>query len=275
MRGKIFFLIGGISLIFPTLLFAQVRLEKMLVKLQGIPGETVTNSISVENTSAVTLNMKTYAQDFTFLSPFDGGKKPLPVNTLSRSCAAWIKTTPEVFTLPPNSKQQVTYTLTVPLEAEGGYWAVLLFETIPGALSVNKKGGYGAAANVAIAVGCSMIIEMPKKTKTVKIENTVGSKNQIQASFLNTGNVILIFKDNYYVMDNKSLVVDKGKLRKGDYYFPPEEKIPFVVNLSEKIPAGNYTLVINFDLDGGGILLKEIDFSKDASGAIKIVKVRD
>jgi len=47
------------------------------------------------------------------------------------------------------------------------------------------------------------------------------------------------------------------------------------VKVSEKVPSGKHTLMINFDAGEGKALIKEVDFSKDKSGALKILAERD
>jgi len=260
----------GMFLCISSQVFAQVKVDKREIKLELEPGKTVVGSITVENRSDKNIPIKTELEDFTYPSPFDGRKKPLPLGSMPRSCAEWISVSPAVFELPPRGKREVNYSIKVPKQAKGGYYGVLFFKKEAEPL----KGQIGA--RVAVRVGCSFFLETPDKTKKAKIEDiSVASSDTIQGYFSNVGDVLLISKGNFYAMNEEGIVADRGEIREKEFHLFPEEKAPFTVNLSKELALGRYTLVINFDLGQGDAALKEVDFSKDAVEGIKISKVRD
>lgn len=273
MKRLLFFGAITVSLTFVSQSFAQVRLESRLVQLEGIPGKKITESIAVENTSDMEITLKAYTQDFTYAAPFDGTKQVLPASSHPRSCADWITVTPMVFKLTPHSMQKVQYTIAVPEEAKGGYWAALFFERKVSVALPSDGKKVSAGVGLSLSMGCSIIVETPEKDKTARIENLSIYEKNIKGDFLNLGNVILATSGTFDIINEKGKVLERGKVKK--LYLPPGEKAPFTVNLPEKTPQGNHTLVINFDLGEGDLLLKEVDFAKDETKGLKILQVRD
>jgi len=267
MKKLVFFLAWGFFFFLSSSAFAQLILDKRDVKLEIKPGGDATGSITVLNPSNKDVTLKTYCEDFSYQAPYLGFKTLHPLGSTPRSCGKWITLATPMFIVPAKGKQTVTYTIRVPKDTKGGYYGVLFFEKGQGVFSGEKGIG------IIEKTGCTFSIETPDKEKSAKIENVAVEKNGIQGTLANLGDVILISQGTFYVMDEKGIVADRGQINK--YYLPPGEKTPFAVKISHQIPSGKYTLVINFDLEEGRPLIKEVDFSKDAAGSISIISVHD
>ncbi len=233
------------------------------------PGETVTGTLTVSNPSSSPMGVKVYPQDFVYVAPFDGSKQFFPAGTVKSSCANWISFSPNEFTIPAFGKGRVDYTIKVPNDAKGSYQCVLFFETFLG--KTQTKEGYNVS--VMGRVGSLFILEVEGSIKKAEVKDVSVSGSSIKGKFCNTGETFIHAAVTYYVMDKEGMVVDRGKL--SDMYTLSSDTVPFSIELSDKIPPGEYDLVCTFDLQKGDVVVKEISFTKDASGAIHIVKITD
>ncbi len=238
---------------------------KVILNVKG--GETINGSVIVNNPSAKNSTIKAYFEDTTYIFPFSGKKKTLPLGSISRSCGKWISVSPKSFVFPPHGKKEVKYSIKVPNDVKGHYWGALIFEDVPDKLKA------GTGINLTVRVGCSFLLEAPGSEKKAVLEDITISSGNVQGNFLNKGNVILTAKGSFYVMDSSKKVLDRGDIVK--YVIPPDEKAPFTIKLSKGIPQGSYTLFLNFTFEGGGGLQEEFNFSKDEADNIQFPNVSD
>lgn len=248
---------------------AGLVLSTLKVKLDVAPGEEVVDTIKVSNPSDQSAIVKLSLQDFVLSSPFTGEKKFLPMGTDPRSCGGWISFEPREFDLPPKGEQEIAYRIKVPEDVKGGYYSVLMAERSP--VGFDGKVGLG----VRIKIGCLFFLETEDKTKEGKIKDVTAVKDTIGGYFSNEGDVILLANGTFYVIDKEGVMVDRGDITGKQLQIPPEEKSAFTVNVPKDVSPGNYTLVLNFDLQEEDLLMKEIDFTKDKAGNVKIVQIRD
>jgi hypothetical protein len=267
MKRSVFFLMGCLFLFTASPAFCQLVLDKREVKLEVKPGETARGSITISNPSDKEVTLNTFTQDFVYKAPYLGFKTVLPVGSTPTSCAKWITVATPVFLVPAKGKQEVGFTVSVPADAKGGYYGVLFFEKGDGGISGEKGIGLKELA------GCAFIVETTNKIKKGSIEDVAVRQKTLQAQLSNEGDCVLILDGSFYIMDKDGLVADRGMINK--YYLPPGEKVSFDVKISDSVPAGKYTLMVNFDAGEGKALVKEIDFSKDKSGEVKVISVRD
>ena len=283
----------------PATTFAQLLLEEGKVTLNVHPGETVMNSLSVHNTSPdESIGVKVYWEDFVYVPPFDGKKNFLPPGATDYSLNKWISFSPTEFTLAPNTKKKITYSMKIPRNIQGGYYGVLFFEQA----SNNKQETTGV--RLISRVGCLFFVEAKDKIKKARVSDIkfvielpsskqnsktlasvdsasksfrVGKEklnnNHMEGNFSNSGNIVLIPEGVYYFMSKEDTIVDRGEIKK--LYLPPKGIGTFTVDLPNNLKEGKYTLVITFDLQEGDSVVKEIDFSKGPSSQIKILQERD
>lgn len=266
MKKVLFFLFLCIIFNFNNLAFAQIKLNEYRSNLNVKPGETVRGSIIVKNSSNETIVVKGYLEDFTYLSPFDGVKDFKKAGSLPSSLSEWITITPALLTIPAKGNQQVNYSIKVPAEAKGGYCGVIFFEK-------TSSGVSGSGVGVVLRVGYNIILNTKDSVKEIKIKNVAVFGNTIKAELLNSGTAILVSEPDYNVLDAKGMILDRGKLE--IFALPPEGKVPLKIVLSEKIPDGKHTLLVNVNLGAAGLIMKEIDFSKDKTAGVKVLSVKD
>ncbi|KPK97310.1 MAG: hypothetical protein AMJ95_09680 [Omnitrophica WOR_2 bacterium SM23_72] len=267
MKKCIFFLGIGLFLFFHCTAFAQLVLDKREIKIEAKPGETVSGSVTVTNRYKQDVTLKAYCEDFVYEPPYRGFKTVRPLGSTPRSFGPWITLTTPMFIVPSKDKQEVMYTVKVPQDAKGGYYAVIFFEKGESALTAEKGVGIREKA------GCALFLETTNKEKKAKIGNIVVNKDSIEGYFSNSGDCVFVAQGSFYIMDSKGMIADRGQIQK--YYLPAQAEVLFSVKVSEKVPLGKHTLMINFDTEEGKTLIKEVDFSKDKSGALKILAQRD
>ncbi len=248
---------------------AQILIEEGKIFRNVRPGETVVGTLRVHNTSrSRMLRLRAYWQDFEYVPPYDGTKTFLPAGSTRTSCADWVGFAPETFDLEPGGVQEVRYTIRVPQDVRGGHYGVLFFEA----------GGSGGAGELGMSivarVGTLFFLETVGKHKTADLREIAASGKEVTAVFVNTGDVILLPRGLYYVMDAQGRVLGRGKIPRR--YLPPGAETPVSIplELDKDRPAGILTIVATFDLEEGVALVREIDVRRTPEGDIVVVDVR-
>lgn len=251
-----------------SLSFAQVFVENGKVEHLVNPGDKISDSVTIDNTTGKSVMAKIYWEDFTYQSPFDGSKKFSPAGTLKSSLANWIKFSPQEVVLPPFAKSNISYVITVPPNVKGGYYGVLFVEPQNNITSTADKG-----VRIITRVGSLFFIETADRQKTAALEQAGFEGNVFKAQLRNSGDVILLPELSYYVLDHEGLAMDRGQLKKS--YLPPGSKLPLEVPMIKDLKPGEYTLVLTFDLQDGDVLVKEVDFSKNSDLEYQLRTIRD
>lgn len=256
-----------ICLICAKPVLAQILIEQGKVKLSVNPGEAISGVLMVHNTSGgETIHIKVYWEDFEYISPFDGKKKFMPRGTSKYSCSQWLSFSPQEFTMGPKSRREINYSVKVPGDAGGGYYGVMFFESKVG----EPEGDIGI--KIVARVGSLFFIETKNSKKDVTLEDFNHSENGIQANFVNKGNIFLIPKGVFYIIDSEGHAVRRGELDK--FYMPPGSKVSFAIPIPDELNTGKYTIVLTFDLGDGNSIVREVDFEKDRSNEVAIKDVR-
>ncbi len=272
MKRKFLFLIlSAVILNVTPLAFAQVTTDKAEVNLIVKPSEKITGSIVLKNTSNKDILVKAYFEDWTYVEPFDGRREPRPLGSTPWSLGGSASVTPSEFILPALGKFPVIYTINVPADAEGGYYGILFLER---GSAVPKTTGAGREVGLSVKVrtGPLFFLETKNKNKKAKIGDISVVKEGMQGSVLNEGNVLLISKISCHIMNAKGLVVRRVEHQR---YLPPGEEASFTVSLPGDLSPGTYTLLINYAIKESKPLVKEVEFTKDDSGEIKILRQKD
>ena len=130
---------------------AKVSISPTLFELSAKPGDALENSFKVINTSDI-------IQDYEMeIKPFVGNElgqaKIVPDDDSTYFLKNWVKISPQLFTLTPKQTQVVTFTITVPADAEpGGQYGSIL------ASLVNKSEVSGTGAVVRSKVGTLVLV---------------------------------------------------------------------------------------------------------------------
>jgi len=249
-------------------LYAQIFIEQGKVTLNIKPGERVSDEITVHNTLNEQMRVNAYWEDFEYQPPYEGAKKFYPAGSTKDSFKEWVQFSPQEFVLPAFGKMKIQYVFNVPSDVQGGYYGVLFFEKIDQDLKDPQTG-----VNIVTRVGCLFFLESEQKSKNVSAENFSFSLNRLNYDLKNEGDVILIPKAIYYVMDQEGNVFDRGEF--SNYYIPPQGIAQAALQLGSNIPDGQFTLVLTLDLQEGDSWVKEIDFEKNGESSFNLIRVRD
>ena len=242
---------------------AQFVIENAKVVLAVSGGDRINNSITIHNPGKEDADVRVYWEDFEYVAPFDGSKKFAPAGALPGSPSQWVSYTPQEFKLPAFGKQKIDFTVSVPENIQGGHYGVLFFEKVDQAQSA-KTG-----VKIIYRTGALFFIEAKDKVKKAdfqEIRSLDGKK--ISASLVNQGNVILVPRTTYYIMDDSAYIIDRGEV--AALYIPLGAAAPFDVALPASLKPGTYTFVLNADLEEGDVAVNEVEFVKDAAGNITI-----
>jgi len=246
---------------------AQLFLEQAKISLDVSGGDHTNGSFLVHNTSAKSINVRVYWEDFEYKAPYDGTKLFLAGGTTPGSASQWITFSPQTFTMPAFGQQRIDYTVSVPSQIEEGHYGVLFFES--------ANAGTSSQDNVSLItrLGCLFFIEPSNKSKKAVLQDIKLKKDGVTVSFANQGNVILIPDTTYYMMQEGGLVLNRGGCKK--LYVPPGAAGTLDIPFKKELDPGHYTLVVNSDLQDGDVIVKEIGLAVDAAGQITIENSQD
>jgi hypothetical protein len=247
---------------------AQFVIENAKVVLAVSAGERVNGSVTIHNPSKEDASVRVYWEDFEYVAPYDGSKKFAASGTLNGSAGAWVNYTPQEFKIPAMGKQRIDYTVSVPQAVQGGHYGVLFFE------KVDADPLTSTGVKIVYRTGALFFIEAKDKAKKGELQaiKSVDGK-KIVADIVNQGDVVLVPRTTYYIMDETSYIVDRGDV--AALYVPQGATASVEVNLPAGLKPGSYTCVINADLDEGDVAVNEVAFMKDAAGNIVIKDPRN
>src|SRR5690242_1143525 len=109
-----------------------MRISAPKIELELAPGETYSGEIVAENPEEEAINCRLYLEDWQYVVNGNGEKKFTPPGSTPLSASKWISFTPASSDIPSFGRITARYTVTVPPDAKGTYFAVLFFETMLG-----------------------------------------------------------------------------------------------------------------------------------------------
>lgn len=224
LRGRFLVLLLSLSAVIVTVLapsgaFAQalptdrtgLSVSPPTFNLTANPGDTLHNSIRVDNVTDGALSVQVEVRNFAALGE-EGQVKLEPADDDSTfSLAKWIKVSPVGANIPAHGSQTFDYTVSVPQNAEpGGRFGSIVFKTK--AVTVN---------NSAVAVS--------QEIGTLLLLRTAGSVHE-KAS-------ILTFKSNHSVFESGPIGLETRIKNSGDVHIKPTGTITFSNVLGRKIAS--------------------------------------
>lgn len=236
---------------------ATLTINVPSVEVEVPPGGTQSGEITVENPTETEASLKTYLEDWMYVTP-DGDKKFAPPGSMPISASDWLTFASPGTSIPPYGRVTVRYTLRVPEDAKGGHYSVMFFETIVG----NQVDQEGVSVDVAGRIG-TLFVVLPKGTvvrsgeiASLDIEAPEGNRPmKIKTVFKNTGNVHISLEGTFLILDEAGQIRARGELLKL-YTFPGQsgERVSEWVG---RLPKGNYTAIVTYNLGKGKSLVEE------------------
>jgi len=243
----------------------QIDKAKIMVELP--PGWSDGGTIEVENKGDDPISVRVYVADWQY-SEADGSKNFLPANTAENSCANWIKFYPADFTVPSKEKQTINYVIEIPNNASGGYYAVLFFEVQTGVSWDQTSQTYVKVYNrlgTLFYVEPEGSVRKEAQVSNLGIEELTGVV-KATVNFNNTGNVQVVAKGSFDIIDNKGIVLARGDF--GEVYAMPGDN--FVVSATgyaSVFEPGTYDVIVTFDL-GKAVEVGEWKMAVNSAGEI-------
>ena len=258
-----------------TSLLAQqlgIRVDQPRIRQTLSPGETNTGTIRVENTSGYPLMVTVYLQDWSYDANGKGDKEFFPPGTTPYSCANWIRVSPEKIQIPPRTKQEIRYFMTVPAEAKGSYYAVVFFEGAP----IELKPTTGQlTATLTGRVASLFFVDIEGRTeRSAILEEIRFSKDHPQApleahfTLRNLGNADLSAEGTFDLLDPQGIVVARGPLP--NLYLNQTMAIPSAFSWQGKLLPGEYDLIFTYNLGESAILVKEVKIEVTSTGQVVV-----
>lgn len=255
-KGRILFclFIISISLIHSAWAINLPYINKAKVRLSILPGESKYGELIVDNPTPEAKSMRLYLEDWYYIPPGDGPKEFMPPNTTSLSCAPWITFSPQEFTIAPFGRQNVGYTVKVPAQAKGGYYAALFFESMFGkSPAAQDEQKIDVGINLAIRIASLFYIEAEGTIKrTAEISNLAFKKESapgpllIQMDLLNSGNVDITAGGSFHFIDKDGIPVARGEFK--DMYTFPGDTVKLTATWKETLPVGKYDAIFTIDI---------------------------
>jgi len=227
-------------------------IDKSKIRLLIAPQKTEFGQIIVENQSPESRRMRVYLSDWDYLPASDGTKEFFPANSTPLSCASWISFSPSEFTLQPFSRQKIEYSVKVPQNASGGYYAALFFESVF-EKAVSQGQGMQAGMNLVVRVATLFYVDVDGTVKrNAQIDNFSFKKDpsanlySIESDFRNTGNVDITAGGSFHLMNQEGIVLYRGLFN--DIYTFPNASAKLSSSLKQALPQGEYDLILSINL---------------------------
>lgn len=160
-------------------------------ELSANPGETISNSIRVDNVTNVALDVSTIAENFSALG--EEGQVGLSPEESAFSLASWITISPATFKIPAKSSHVFNFSIKIPQNAEpGGRFGSVVFKTDAkppkgSGLAVGQEVGSLLMLRIAGDVSEKASIESFKPTQAVFERGPISFETRVK----NLGNVHL------------------------------------------------------------------------------------
>lgn len=201
------------------------------------PGKTVSIKAKVRNKGTETLPITVRIEDFT--ASGEEGQVAIVKEDPAYSLTSWAKIDPQSFSLKPNSEQEVTATMTVPISAAGGRYGSFVF-------GVSGPGPRGDEASVTQEIASLFLVKIsgPVNENLSLLEMKAPSFSEFgpipfSLKFQNNGNIHvktfgLINVMNMFGRKVADVVVT------GTNVFPGATRI-IKANLDKRFLIGSYT----------------------------------
>jgi len=237
------------------------------------PGGSASGTITIRNESEKDIAVKVYVQDWLY-NP-DGTKSFHEAGSTPLSCAKWITVFPKKVNVRAKDKIGVQYSINLPEDAAGGYYAVIFFESIP---MGEFEGKQGVMIQLAGRLGSIIYVETEgRSTRKAVIRSLAITPPQsdrpleMLLSYENTGNVHIRAEGMLNIIDEEGNVYGKRKV--GPLNTLPGETRTTKVYWYGELEEGSYDAIVTLDIGTEEPLVEEAKLSIFFGGAISALKV--
>src|SRR3954463_8631011 len=234
------------------------------------PGVPFEQELSVANNGSEAVELHVQITDLWYN---DKNEKVFPApGTSPRSAANWIQFVPERFTVRAGGSQKMKAIITPPVDARGGYYAVLFVESKP--VLTNKQTEDGKRVFTNMRIGC--LVLLPGKNteasngglddlKLVPPSASQGLK--LTFSLDNESNTHVFPQARLALLSSDRKLI--GKAESEMKRFLPGQKDAMNVEWNGELSVGDYTAVLSLLYGGTHVETRQIAFTVPSRTASK------
>ena len=265
--------IGILALLFAATLngFGQsIALAPAQIVQDFKPGVPFEYALSVQNKGSDAVELHVQITDFWYN---DKNEKTFNApGTSPRSAANWIQFVPEKFEVAAGASQKLKAIVTPPVDARGGYYAVLFVESKP--LASGRQTDDGKRVFTNMRIGCLVLLNAKDSQEfNVNVDElklTPPTDNQgLKLSFSvdNKSNTHVFPQARLAIMNPQHKLM--GKAETEMKRFLPGQKDSMQVDWNGELNPGDYTAVLSVVYDGTQVETRQLAFTVPAKTASK------
>ena len=187
-----------------------------------------------------------------------------------RSAADWIEFVPRDFTVPPQSSGKVSVVVTPPVEASGGYYAVLFVESKPELAQAATPESRAVYASMRLGV---LVLLSAAGSETYGIEVGEPQFTPPTASQDLTLQLPLVNKSNTHIFPQPKLAILSTRARRlvarteGEAKrFFPDQKDTLGLKWNGSLPPGDYLAIVTVVYGRDQVYTRELPFTMTGPG---------
>jgi len=234
------------------------------------PGVPFEQELSVANNGGEGVELHVQITDLWYNSKNE--KTFEAPGTSPRSAANWIQFVPERFTVAAGRSQKMRAVITPPVDARGGYYAVLFVESKPVATNKQTEDGKRVFANMRI--GC-LVLLTAKNTETFNVNlNDLklvppGENKGLSLTFAvdNQSNTHVFPQAKLAILSPEHKLL--GKSESEFKRFLPGQKDLMKVDWNGELKQGDYSAVLSLVYGGTHVETRQIAFTVPTKAASK------
>jgi hypothetical protein len=208
-------------------------------------------TVTIDNSNSDSpLHIKIYVQDIIFLP--DGTCDFPPAGSTEWSCTNWLKVTPEEIDIPAGKTQDVRVNVFVPADAQGGYYAMVFFESGPAYIE------QGLGINFRLGALVEVIIPNTELFKAKLANISFLKPNNIQVGIFNEGNLLIRPKGKIKVLDSQGKKIRQLDFNTQRLGILPKTLRKFYLELDKPLAKGQYRLKAEVDYGTRYLLVGEL-----------------
>jgi hypothetical protein len=250
MKKSFFILSGLISLLVLNQELYAFGVEPARIELSIPAGRQKGKMVTIDNSkSDEPLHIKAYVQDIMYLP--DGTINFPASGTTEWSCANWVSIIPDEVDIPAGKTQAVRITVSMPIEAKGGYYAVVFFESSPTHIQ-------GLGINFRLGVLLDLGVTNTEIRKAQLVNIFFLKPKQIEVDIFNEGNVLIRPKGSIKILGAQGKRIKQLDFNSQRLGVLPKTLRKFYLELIEPLNAGKYRLKAEVDYGTKYLLVGEL-----------------
>jgi len=246
-------LLIGLNFGFSCPALAFITVSTFHIELEIPAGETNKGSFEVINTGEKRERVRVYLGDWN--RDVNGNNHFYKTGTVSRSLSQWIEFSPREFELEGGQTRKVKFTVSIPKEKKGTYWAIFFVEGELRQVEVEREGQkitFGGAARYGIKIYQTDPATADKEGKITRLDvippNNQNSPIKVKLQFESTGNVHLKPTGRIEFRDETGKTIAQIKIK--EFPILPGDKRILELTSKNKLLPGKYVALAVIDFQG-------------------------